>query len=818
MNPCQKLFALTVWVVFSHSLQAQWSHRYPKVSGYRHHVYMEAFELPTLNAGPTDPAPSANGERVVFSALGWLWLFEQDKHLAKRITSSPHRDARPNWSKDEKKLVFVRDTGLDTKIMLLDLETGREQMLIDTKGIDLDPVFSSDGQSVYYASADSGSFDIWKLNLATNHMVRVTRDDGSLERLPLPVGQDKLLYLRKKGFSYDSFELLDMATGMSRQILSDNFVSQASFSLSPDQQTLVYTWPHEDNYELRLTDLSVPSNSLLLATSDGLPLTPKFTADGRWVYYSEPGGHERQELKRIALNGGKPETIDITAWDWGVPVRTVKINTTIDGIPGPARLQVIDETDHPYFPSSGAIHSDGQSGKVFFYTDGTTELALPHGTYTLSAVQGFSTADTKITFVVDGHASGVVEVGLKRIWDPEKHGWYAGDHHFHLNYGGTYRLEPGDIVAEMKGEGIYIGFPLVANLHNRMLERDLHGWKSSESPYIIFGQEVRSHFLGHLNILNSGELFWPWIWGPNYDLYGEDDRPNAEALRFARKNNALAGYVHPVGTREIVTTEEMQSLPVELVADYVLGEADILELACLWTDEIGTSDVWHKLLSLGVPVAPSAGSDVMKDYFRTMAIGSSRIYVKPEGPASVSSYLDAVKKGRSFVTTGPFIEFAVDGKTAGEVVTSTKGKVKWDLKVHTAVPYANVELIVNGTTVWKKQGPPTAGTSQYSGTVAVPKGGWVTLRVHGGKSNWPMMESYPFAESGAIWFNTKGSTDEASKWKAAKDLLKMLLINEERLIRGYNNAAIPKLRAHFVEAKEHLLGIIQEIEKSQAGK
>ena len=38
-------------------VSAQWTNRYPKVDGYNHHVYVEGFELPTLAAGPTDPAP-----------------------------------------------------------------------------------------------------------------------------------------------------------------------------------------------------------------------------------------------------------------------------------------------------------------------------------------------------------------------------------------------------------------------------------------------------------------------------------------------------------------------------------------------------------------------------------------------------------------------------------------------------------------------------------------------------------------------------------------------------------------------------------------
>ena len=51
---------------------AQWTNRYPKVEGYRHHVYLEGFELPILSSGPMDPAPSPDGKVIAFSARGWL--------------------------------------------------------------------------------------------------------------------------------------------------------------------------------------------------------------------------------------------------------------------------------------------------------------------------------------------------------------------------------------------------------------------------------------------------------------------------------------------------------------------------------------------------------------------------------------------------------------------------------------------------------------------------------------------------------------------------------------------------------------------------
>ena len=114
-----------------------------------------------MNAGPMDPAPAPDNRALAFSSKGWLWLLDLQTMKATRITKSAAMDSRPEWSPDGNKLVFVRDDGKDTQIILLDLVSNTETILIDEIAIDLDPSFSLDMESVYYASAVNGSIDLW---------------------------------------------------------------------------------------------------------------------------------------------------------------------------------------------------------------------------------------------------------------------------------------------------------------------------------------------------------------------------------------------------------------------------------------------------------------------------------------------------------------------------------------------------------------------------------------------------------------------------------------------------------------------------------
>jgi TolB protein len=804
MKNIYPIFSLLLLTSFlSH---AQWENRYPKVDGYGHHVYLEGYELPVMNAGPSDPAPSPTGDEVVFSARGWLWILDLHSYSANRITFSSDMDFRPNWSPDGNKIVFVRDNGLNTQIVLLDLNTNTERVLVNTDALDLDPIFSDDGKSIYYASAKNGSFDLWKLDLSTLESDLLTTEK-SLERLPVPTtNEDFIVYLHKTGFSYDAIKLLDLEKNTSSFLIEENFMSQGNFSIAPDNKTLVYTWPNGDNYELRLLNINSPESKMVLTKSEGLPLTPKFSHDGDWIYYSEYDDNEISELKRISFYGGNPEVLKVKNWNWSEPTGKLKIRSFVDGKIEAVRISAVDESGHPVIPSSGMIHSEGQNGTVFFYSPGEIEIEAPQGELTITAVHGFSTQKIVQKINLDKPKTQI-ELQFNRIWNAKDNGWYSADNHFHLNYGGTNRLDPEDIRIDLKAEEIDMAFPLVANLGNRFLEQDLLKWENKDFPMISFGQEVRSHFLGHLNLIGINEPYWPWVWGPGYDIYTDEDRLNAEPLRFVRENNGLGGYVHPVSVKDPFATKGASTVPIGLTADVLLGEVDMLEIGCLWTDEIGTASLWHEFLNLGLQVSMSAGSDVMSDLYRTMAIGSTRVYVKPKGEFTLESYLEALKEGKSFVSNGPQILFTVDGKEVGDVVTSYEKNVKWELTVHSPVEYDLVEIFLNGEVVWSKKGH-NGVSKTYTGNIEIPQGGWVTARVSGGKSEWPMMDSYVYAESSPVWFKERGSTDYNSKVSAAEKLLKILDASEKALLEGYSEDEIPKLKAHFANAKVKLHGIL----------
>jgi TolB protein len=809
-----KYLLALIGILLATTAGAEFSHRYQEVEGFNHHIYLEGYELPILNAGPMDPAPSPDGSQIAFSARGWIWVMDLESGRARRVTQKAAVDSRPEWAPDGSQIVFNRDHGRKLAIVTVEPESGRERVIVDDGAINLDPVYSPDGSFIYYSSAKGGHFNLWRAELDSlaTEPVTVTGDVERrlLKRRPQILGDgEEVLYIRKQSIR-DSIEILDTQSQESSTLVVDTLTSQTDLSVSPDGRYLAYTWPYDGGHELRLMLLEEPETSVLLTRSRGLPLAPAFGHDGQWIYFSEASDQHRNELKRISVNGGRVESGLIGDWDWGEATGTLIINTTRNGKPAAARLNVVHESGHPLVPDIGAVRNDLQSDKVFFYSEGEVRLQVPVGKMTVTLVQGFETEEQTHTIQVQPGETMQASIEINAIWDASEHGWYAADNHFHLNYGGNYRLQPEDIVPDLKGEGVDVAYPLLANLHNRFLQQELWGWSRTEPPLIFFGQEVRSHFLGHVEQIGADELFWPWVWGPGYQLYATDDRPNAEALRHAREHGGLGGYVHPVPVHDPFSPENPDNVPTGFVADAVLGEIDFIEVACLYTSEIGTAAVWHAVLNLGIPLAASAGSDVMNDYYRTMAIGGTRVYVKPQGELNEETYLAALKDGRSFVSTGPMLEFTVEGAGPGDAVDPGDGQVAWTANVHSAMPYDRLEIFVNGVSVQSFDGSDSSGSKSYSGDIEVPEGGWITARVTGPYTGWPAMNTDLYAESSPVWIGEVGSVNAEDMRRSARQLLQILDQSETRMIEGYGDAEIPRLLAHFEQARKALIEKLEQ--------
>jgi TolB protein len=778
----------------------EWVHRYPKLTGLPVQLYLEGYSLPTFAHSPTDPVPSPDGQAVAVAARGWLWIMDIRSRKAKRITGGAAVDARPAWSPDGERIAFVRDSGRDTGIWMVEVASGREQLLVDTPAIDIDPVFSSDGRTVYYSSAEAGDLDIWKIDIGSRQKDRLTTAAGQ-ELNPQPV-EGGLVYAAKPGLLADRIDRLSFSDYAVTTVRDEGLSPQLRLTSSPNGSSIAFTTiSSDDRTQLLLSDIEGGA-TIRLAERASYPLMPAWGRDGS-IWFVQPGRDQRFSLFRVASSGGSIENLTPLSWDIGTATARAIVRTWRDGAPIAARLVVVDGSGHPAVPETGKTTFDGEHGKIFFYSPGEVSLELPAGEVSITASHGFDGAVTLRRTLREGETATIdVDLPAPPI-DIASHGWFSGDLHNHLNYGGPYLLEPDELLLPLRAEALDLSTPLVANLQTVPTDMRHWGWQRTEPPLVRFGQEVRSHFLGHVAIIGTESPFLPSFFGPGYPVYGQLDLANSAAFGFSRSQGGMNIYVHPgLGKDPFPSNGTPNGIPLELVPDALAGDVDAFELACLWTDELAVAEIWYRLLNLGLPIAPTGGSDMMHNLHRMMAVGSTRVYAKPVGPLTASSFLGAVKSGRSFVSNGPLIDFKVEGAMPGDTVAGNR-TIVFSIDAWSAAPVQNVEVLVNGRIAWR--GGALTDRQVYSGSIDLPEGGWIAARVHGGASIWPLQDSYPFAHTAPIWLGARGSRDPVESRTAASELLRWMDVAEVRLAAGYGGSIPKSLRTRFADAREKLV-------------
>jgi TolB protein len=802
------LLAATLWLASPAVATAQWTHRYPKVEGFGHQLYLEQENLPILSSGPTYPAASPDGATLAFAHQGWIWLLDLDGGVARRITDASGVDARPRWSPDGTRIALVRDSGTDTAIVIVGLD-GAILSEIDTPAIDLDPEFTRDGRSLIYTSARGGRLDLWRRNLETGTDEAVT-SGARAARAARALGDGRIVYQEAVGPAV-GLRLRNLDGTQGPVLFEQGWMAHLNPDAHPTERAIVYGVGDGNTVRLAVMDVDRPAFPRWLTPAGEKALFPTWSADGARIYYALAGGDQQFQLMMIPAAGGTPRTVPIERWDYGLRTGELSIATRLSGEdgatrPGAARLSITRADGHPVANPAGPTYVDNQNGPVYFYSDGRTTLRLPEGDYRIVATHGPFSLPQTIQVRVDADQAVSAALDIPRIWDAEAAGYASADHHVHLNGSGVNELDLDDLLLPMQGEDLDFSAPMAWNQYNRFIDADRIGQKAAapDGTAAWLTQEVRSDYHGHVGMIGATEAFQPWFFGPANPVYGNRDLHNGLVNPFARAQGALATYVHPVGgDSDPFLDLAANGLPLELVVDGVLSDGMGLELVCQWTSPLGTAQAWYRFLNIGRAMPATSGTDMMANFYRAPAVGTARAYVPvTDARSGFGSAVDSVRAGEGFVTTGPALLFEVGGRTPGSTVD--QGRQPWSIELISVRPVERVEIIVNGQVVQTLDGFGGDGRQRFSGTVDLPSGGWLAARAVGGQTGWPVMSYVHFAHTQPVWIDHVGSTEPVAARAAAADLLKALDHSERRFAESYGDAIPPGLRARLTEARRRL--------------
>ncbi|MBD0377148.1 MAG: CehA/McbA family metallohydrolase, partial [Flavisolibacter sp.] len=342
------------------------------------------------------------------------------------------------------------------------------------------------------------------------------------------------------------------------------------------------------------------------------------------------------------------------------------------------RLAATDEYPDFFFQPQ-VYRSDGE------------HVYLPPGKYTVTYTRGPEyLPQTKELVIPAGVTAMEATFQLKRWVNLEKLGWYSADHHIHAAGCSHYEspeegVKPFDMWRQILGEDLNVGAVLAWGpgwYHQKEFFTGTVHPLSTKKNVMRYDVEVSgfpSSHAGHTVLLGLREDDYPGTtkiedW-PSWTL---------PELRWAKSQGAVTGYAHSGNGLQPVNepSPSVKSPPNRnlQLPNYILPKMDgiganeyIVTVVHDVVDFYSLGDtpapwelnMWYHTLNCGFRPRLSGETDYPCVYDER--VGAARSYFKPNSALDFNSFMDAIKKGRSYVSEGAshIINFSVNGLEAG---------------------------------------------------------------------------------------------------------------------------------------------------------
>ena len=286
---------------------------------------------------------------------------------------------------------------------------------------------------------------------------------------------------------------------------------------------------------------------------------------------------------------------------------------------------------------------------------------MPLGRVFIEVSKGFEIKPVRQVINISAETEELT-IEIERALSWRDKGWVTADTHVHF-------LSPHSALLEGEAEGVNI-VNLLASQWGELMTNvgDFDGKTTlgdresgGKGEYMVrVGTENRQHVLGHISLLGyEGRMITPMTTG-GIDESAIGDPVEVLLTEWAQQCKKQHG---------IVILPHFPNPRLENASAIVSGGIDGVEMTS-WGDHYSGIDPysltdWYRYLNCGYFVAAVGGTDKMS---ADTAVGTVRTYAKIQDGQEFTyeAWKDAIRKGHTFVTYGPLVDFLVDGKPGGQ--------------------------------------------------------------------------------------------------------------------------------------------------------
>lgn len=731
-------------------------------------MYLESMYLPSATRGAWSPAWSPDGREIVFSMHGSLWIVPSEGGEAVQITSGPEYDSQPQWSPDGRRIAFTRDNGKAMEVWLVNADGGSPEQLTSAGAISVDPEWHSASQIFYSSNAGGKTMGLWQVAADGSGAAQPLFADAnqSVEPTSSPDGKS-VVFLSSR----------EIAPGQQASYGSGDFwklnVADKSLRLLSRQETLWHARPRwsPDGHRIAYVSLQTGRNQLFVMSAEtGIPVqltymqaepfTPTWSPDALQIAFVSNGAH-RLTLWTMPAAGGAAKPLKITGLKWKQQMARLRVSAQDEsGKSTLARFYIRSSDGKSWAPEGAFERASVITGDHYFYAPsvGAFTVDVPAGNVSVEVAKGLEYhPQKKEVEVVEGQTQ-TVSLTLQRLANLEDQGWFSGDNHMHMNYGGVLGETPESLLQEAEAEDLDVVNDFPTNHNTHLIDHQYFTGKvdphSTGNRLLYFNEEYRPNFGGHMGLLNMKQYYFPVYDGYTGTPYAADYPSNAQVLDNMHAQGAIGGYVHPfLLDRGEDPLEGNLDGAREFPADAALGKVDFYDLMCIWTDKYVAGDVLYRIWNLGFRIPVSAGTDAMPDYWRAPTIGGDRVFVHTGTPVNYEGWIRAFAKGKSFVTNGPLLTFTVEGHEPGDELQLPAGaasNVRVNIQAVSIFPMEQLDVLQDGKVV-RSEKAADPYRILLSLNLPVERSGWIAARVSGPEKVHLLTDSYVYAHTNPVW-------------------------------------------------------------------
>ena len=385
---------------------------------------------------------SPDGRRVVYEALGHLWLKDTAGGAPRRLTRAGDDEFElyPAWSRDGQQIAYVTWNDAEGgRVKVTSASGGAGRTIVAEPGHYLEPTFSPDGDMVAFRKTTDGylTTPLWGREpglyvvSAKGGSARRVSDDGTLPQFGAT--NDRLFFMANESEEKRSLKSVDLSgANPITHLIGEN---PAEFALSPDEQYVAWV----ERYQAYVMPFVRSGRTIdVSAGGKAVPQARVSTDAGEWVHWSGNGRSLywtqgprlfRRDLANMTGFAAEKEPAPAAATDLGFTVPAAKPAGAL-ALTG-ARIITMRGDE---IIENGTVVIDGNR---IVSVGPSAAMRYPAGTRVIDV-----SGKTIIPGLVDGHWHG--SMGSEEVIPQQNWVLYAG-----LGYGVTTVHDPSNDTSEI---------------------------------------------------------------------------------------------------------------------------------------------------------------------------------------------------------------------------------------------------------------------------------------------------------------------------------------------------------------------------------